>query len=143
MDEKVKWPADLFQGDKVTDDKRDQGREGLLDIREAQRAVREGQSAKQAALEASGRVPNKVTALKPKVEPTVSDEIVGALEEMLADIKSGKIIPSHLVLGFGEKTTSEGRPATTYCWDAIGLNTFEVIGHLNSYASRLAMGEGE
>lgn len=86
----------------------------------------------------------KVTVLKPKPpEPTVAEEIVAALEGLAAAIKAGEVIPSHLVIGYGSRTVIDGEAATHYDWDAIGINTYEVIGHLSVYLTRLAMGEGE
>lgn len=86
---------------------------------------------------------NKVTALKPKTEPTLRDDILEMLRGLTAEIESGRLSPSHLILGWGERTDIEGNPGTSFSWDAVGLNCFEVIGHLTAYATRLALGEGE
>ncbi len=84
-----------------------------------------------------------VHQLRPAPEYTVADDIIQALSTLLADIKSGEIEPSHLIIGWGERVEIDGAPGKAYIWDAVGLETTEVVGHLTTYATKLAMGEGE
>lgn len=89
---------------------------------------------------ARGGRPTNVTTLNPKIEPTEKDDMLEVLEGLAADIRSGKVSPSHLIIGFGEDL-SDG--AFAYSWDAIGLNRFEVMGFLQVYTHKLASGESD
>jgi hypothetical protein len=87
-----------------------------------------------------GPRPTKVHTLAPKQVPTLRDECLEMLKVLTVEIESGKVSPSHLIIGFGEHLPNN---ATSYWWDAAGLNMFEVMGHLQVYAAKLADGEGE
>ncbi len=83
-----------------------------------------------------------VTQLKPPPPTaTLTDEILAMLDELAADIRSGKVSPCYLILGFGEDTTRDGQPAEEYCWDSTGLKRRELIGHLVTYTTRLSVDE--
>jgi hypothetical protein len=89
-----------------------------------------------------GPRPTKLHTLKPPPAqvPSLRDECLEMLKVLTVEIESGKVSPSHLIIGFGQ-TTENG--AMSYWWDAAGLNMFEVMGHLQVYAAKLADGEGE
>ncbi len=82
-----------------------------------------------------------VTPLKVPKVPTLQDELLAMLDELAADIRSGKVLPSYLILGFGEDTTRDGQRAEVFSWDSNGLNRRELIGHLMTYVSRLSVDE--
>lgn len=82
--------------------------------------------------------PARVHTLVPKPEPSEKDDILEVLDTLAAEIRSGKVTPSHLIIGFGEDLPDN---AFAYSWDAIGLNRFEVMGFMQVYISDLAAEE--
>ncbi len=82
-----------------------------------------------------------ITQLKPPTMVTLTDEILQMLDELAADIRSGKVSPCYLILGFGEDTTRDGQKAEAFSWDSNGLNRRELIGHLMTYVTRLSVDE--
>ncbi len=80
-----------------------------------------------------------VTPLNPPKQPSLQDEILEILDELVADIRSGKVTPLHLILSFaGDRENS-----VVYDWHGIGLSRFEMIGHLTAEATQLAMESDE
>ncbi len=93
-----------------------------------------------------GPRPDNVVTLKVPKEATLQDEILEAVDELAADIRAGRVVPSHLVIGYaGVKELDSGEGvAVNYVWDSHGLTRFELIGHLHVYAGTLAQGaEGD
>ncbi len=76
-----------------------------------------------------------VLPLKPPQAASLQDEILQILDTLVADIRSGKVTPLHLILSF-----ADDRPeSVVYDWHGIGLSRFEMIGQLTAEATMLAM----
>ncbi len=76
-----------------------------------------------------------VTPLNPPKQPSLQDEILSLLDELTADIRSGKVTPLHLILSYGD----DKGDSIAYEWHGLGMNRFELIGHLTAEATALAM----
>ncbi len=77
-------------------------------------------------------VDDVVVQLRPVPESSITEDVLAILDEVTSGIKSGEIDPSHLIIGWGHRDKS-------FTWDAVGIDKETVIGHLYTYATKLAM----
>ena len=88
-----------------------------------------------------------VTPLKAKPKVTISpatQAVIAALENEIADMKSGRIAPTAFILLTTETLThDDGELCDSSAYVALGLNRAEVVGNLFALATNFSMGEEE
>ncbi len=82
-----------------------------------------------------------VTPLNPPQEDDVQAAILAQLDALAADIRAGKVSPFYLIMGYGDDTLWDEEGSIRHNWSGVGIERYEMIGHLYTYATTLATGD--